>query len=166
MIARAREAWNGLQPRERSLLAGAGAVLALLAAWLWIWEPLADARQNLRAQLAEQQALLDWLERAAPEVGRLRAGDAAPRVAETGSPMAVIDRSARTAGLAGALRRIEPVGQGDLRVVMEQAAFPELMGWLAELVASRPYTVRRFSADRAGPGRVDSVILIAPGPEA
>ncbi len=163
MIDRFRDTWEGLQQREQRLLIFAFVSLLLLAGWIRIWEPLADSRGRLRIQLADQQAVMDWLDRVAPEVRRLRENDSATAVSQQRSPMAVIDQQARASGLAGSLRRIEPVGPGDLRVVMERAAFPDLMNWLLAVLSSHPFTILRLTAERAGPGRVDAAIVFSVG---
>ena len=67
---------------------------------------------------------------------------------------------ARAAGLAGALKRIEPGTGDEVRVVFEKASFPDLMRWLTATVADRPLAVTRLTADRAGPGRVDCVVVL------
>ena len=48
----------------------------------------------------------------------------------------------------------------ELRVVFEKASFPDLMRWLTATVADRPLAVTRLTADRAGPGRVDCVVVL------
>lgn len=135
-------------------------VVALVMVWALVWEPLRDARVALTEQLAGQRALVDWLDRVAPEVRRLRGERAPERTLAGQSTLAVIDQGARAAGLAGALKRIEPGTGDEVRVVFEQAAFPDLMRWLSATVAERPLAVTRLTADRAGPGRVDCVVVL------
>jgi len=152
--------WRRLQSRERVLIGMAAVVVAIVIVWTLIWEPLHDARRSMVEQIAGQRALLDWLDRIEPEVEQLRANPDPRPSLEGESTLAVIDRGARAAGLAGALKRIEPGGGDEIRVVFEQAAFPDLMRWLAETVAVRPLAVVRLSADRVGPGRVESVVVL------
>jgi len=152
--------WRRLQARERRMIGIAAIVIALVMVWTLVWEPLRDARAELTEQLAGQRALVDWLDRVAPEVRRLRGERAPERTLAGQSTLAVIDQGARAAGLAGALKRIEPGTGDEVRVVFEQAAFPDLMHWLAATVAERPLAVTRLTADRAGPGRVDCVVVL------
>lgn len=154
------EYWRRLQASERRMIGLAAIVLALVLGWVMVWEPLRDARRDLADQLAAQRALVDWLERIAPEVRQLRGERAPERTLSGQSTLAVIDQGARAAGLAGALKRIEPGAGEEVRVVFEQAAFPDLMRWLTETVSERPLAVTRLTADRAGPGRVDSVVVL------
>ncbi|MDT8410280.1 MAG: type II secretion system protein GspM [Wenzhouxiangellaceae bacterium] len=153
--------WKKLQARERVLIVAAALVMGLVAAWLLVWEPLQESQAQLRQQLAQQRALNDWLDRLAPEIERLRDGDRVERSMEGRSALSEIDQSARAAGLAGALQRIEPGAGDQVRVVFEQAGFVNLMKWLDQLVATRPLAVESFSADRDnGGGRVDSVVVV------
>lgn len=152
--------WRKMQPRERRLVGVAGLVVVAVLGWTLVWEPIRDARAALVEQIAAQRALVDWLDRLAPEIERLRDRGGTQRTMSGRSTLAVIDQDARAAGLAGALKRIEPGPGDEVRVVLEEAAFPDLMGWLADLVAERPLAVERFSADRTGPGRVDSVVVV------
>lgn len=149
-----------LQPRERGLILLAASVAGLALLWVGVWEPLREARDNAYRQISEQQALLDWLDRAAPEVRRLREQTRSENVSDGRSTLALIDQSARSAGLAGAMKRIEPSTGGEVRVAFEGAAFPELMRWLSLLVAEHPFAVVRLDADRADVGRVDAAVVL------
>lgn len=153
--------WNGLQPRERVLLGAAAAVVVLTLLWILAWEPLNASRQALRDELSAQEALLDWLERIEPQVEQLRREDRGGRSLDGRSPLAVVDQSARAAGLAAALKRIEPGAGGEIRVNFEQAAFVDLMTWLETLIQTRPLVVVRFEASRGNQsGRVDSLVVL------
>lgn len=154
------EYWRRLQPRERGLIGIAALVVVLVVIWTVIWEPLRDARQSMVQRIAQQRALLDWLDRVEPEVARLRDRREVQPSLQGESTLSVIDKGARAAGLAGALKRIEPGADDEVRVVFEQASFPDLMRWLGATVAERPLAVARLTADRAGPGRVDSVVVL------
>lgn len=154
------EYWRRLQTRERRLVSAALIVVALVMVWTLVWEPLRDARRELTEQLAGQRALVDWLDRVAPEARRLRGEGAPERTLAGQSMLAVIDQGARAAGLAGALKRIEPGTGDEVRVVFERASFPDLMRWLTATVAERPVAVTRLTADRVGPGRVDCVVVL------
>jgi len=155
--------WQDLAARERRLLVAAGVLVALVTVWLAVWEPLTQTRRALYEELAADRALLDWLERIEPEARRLDARDRAERSLGGRAPLAVVDQSARAAGLAGALRRIEPGSGEAIRVEFEAAAFAELMGWLQDLLRQRPFRVQRFEAARAqDPGRVDASVELRP----
>ena len=133
--------WNRLQSRERRLVLLALAVVAGVLVYLLIWEPIAQQRAALRAEIAGQRALVDWLDRIEPEVARLRQAGRSDTERDLGgrSALAVVDQSARQAGLAAALSRIEPGAGGEIRVQFQGAPFADLMGWLETLVRTRPF---------------------------
>jgi general secretion pathway protein M len=141
--------WNGLARREQRLLLAGAIILGALILYVWAWEPLADARVAERERVAQQQALLDWLAAVTPVARQMRsdvrrAGDLGGR-----SLLGLVDETARAAGLAGALSRIEPAGNGEVRVWLEEADFVTAMGWLQSLSVSHPVDVSQLSMERA-----------------
>ena len=157
--------WAAMEPRERWLVGVAGVVIAATVLWVGVWEPLDARRDALREQVVAQQALADWLAALDPaQFGTTRGltGTASSaRTLDGRSPLAIIDQTARAAGLAGALARIEPAAPGEVRVVLQRAEFPSLMRWLDELIETRPFRVVDLRADRAEPGRVDATVVLA-----
>lgn len=150
--------WDAMAPRERGLISLAGVLVAATLLWVGVWEPLDRHREDLRGRVQAQQALADWLTALDPE--QLQHSGAAARSLDGRSPLAVIDQTARAAGLAGALARIEPGAPGEIRVTLQRAEFPALMDWLDPLVASRPFQVAELRADRVEQGRVDATIRL------
>ena len=153
--------WKALSPRERTLVAAGGAAVLAVVLWIGVWEPLDRHRDALAERAAANRALADWL---AQLEQRLPAGLAETPAAtlDGRSPLAVVDESARAAGLAGALQRIKPGSRGEIRVTLERAEFPALMDWLDGLVQNRPFRVVSVRADRVEPGRVDATLLLEP----
>ena len=102
-------------PRER--------LLAALAYWLLLWQPLVAARERSRAAVTTlQQATTE----ASAQVSAILASRklAAPRPVR--SLFALIDSSAREAGLMSAQTRIEPLGEDRVRVSMDGVSFDQL----------------------------------------
>jgi general secretion pathway protein M len=74
---------------------------------------------------------------------------------------ALADVTARGAGLATALKRVEPIGAKSARVSFETANFDALIAWVDNL--GRDYGVQAtdFSADRVeGMGLVNARVLL------
>lgn len=143
-------AWQQLEPRQRRLIGLAGLVLVVALVYVWIWEPLAEAREAERERIAQQQALLNWLETVAPMAERLRENSRSSRDLDGRSLLGLADETARAAGLAGAMARIEPTGDDEVRVWLEGADFVNVMGWLEEFSRSRPVQVDQLQVDTTG----------------
>lgn len=143
--------WQQLAPRQQYVLIAAGCVLLALVLWVGAWEPLDEARQQARAQVAEQQALAGWLEALVPLASNLRR-DGAPVAADADrrSLLGVVDETARAAGLAAAIGRIEPAGEQRVRIWLNDAGFATLMGWLEQIAAEQGIQIRELTAERGG----------------
>lgn len=134
-----------LAPRERLLVGGAAVVLLLLLAYLLIIEPLQQRRAVLERGVVAQRELLAWMRDA---VVPLRGATTAPADSRGRSLFAVVDRSARATVLAGALQRVQPEGQGNVRVWFENAPFDDLVRWVATLQREHGITVNTLSIEQ------------------
>ncbi|TVR96630.1 MAG: type II secretion system protein M [Wenzhouxiangellaceae bacterium] len=143
-----KEWWQSLEARQRTILAGAGLIMLALALFLWVWEPLAESRQAERERIAQQQALLDWLTALTPVARELRLSQTRSSDLGGRSLLGLADQTARAAGLAGALSRIEPAGDGQVRVWLDGAEFVATMGWLQRLSVEYPIEVSQLAIDR------------------
>ena len=142
--------WKQLNTRQQRLMMIAGAVVLGVVVYVGIWEPLALSRQAERERVAEQQALYDWLNAVAPVAEQLQREGT--RAADLGgrSLLGLTDATARAAGLAGSLSRIEPAGDGQVRVWLENADFVTTVNWLQQLSLDYPIEVSHLGMDRAG----------------
>src|SRR5690625_4872675 len=102
--------WQQLEARQRRLIVLAAAVALAALVYVQVWEPLATAQAAHREQIAARQALLDWLEAIEPIADRLRDSGRDQRESSDRSLLGLADETARAAGLAGAMERIEPAG--------------------------------------------------------
>ena len=148
--------WASLNRRQRGLLMLGGGVLVGAALFLLAWEPMVAARDQQRERVAAQQATLDWLEAVAPVAAELRRHGDRERARSDRSLLGLADETARAGGLAGALTRIEPVGEDRVRVWLDDANFLSTMQWLEQLAASHPVTVSQLDLERGrGSGLVN-----------
>lgn len=154
--------WQALPSRQRYVSIGAVGVILALALWIWVWEPLRDARDRARAQVAEQQALAGWLRAVVPATSELRRNSGGAVVqADDRSLLGIVDETARTAGLAAAIGRIEPAGERQVRIWLNDAGFAILMGWLERLATEQGIQVRELTAERsAQTGAVNARITL------
>jgi general secretion pathway protein M len=154
--------WNGLQPRERNMLAIGGAICALLLAWAFVWHPLARARADAHIRADRARGDLAWMRSMTGQANELHAQGARSHVERQGkSLLALADATARAAGLSGALKRVEPTGGNSVRVSFEVASFDMLIDWLAQLARDYGVRVSDFSADKVeGLGLVNARVTL------
>jgi len=88
-----------------------------------------------------------------------------PPAASSGeSPIVIIDRSAREAGLGSSLSGSEPGSGGTLSVRLEKAPFDVLVVWLARLAQQNGVTVDSAIIEKSGaPGLVNANIVLHTG---
>jgi general secretion pathway protein M len=148
----------GLQERERRILVLGGAALVLVLAYGLVWLPLQEAREQAREAIARSEATLTWMRQAAAEVVALRrAGVTEP---DERPLLSIVDSTAKGSGLQEAIRRIQPVGQNDVRVNLDGAAYSDLVAWLAAL-QGRGVKAVELSAQRENePGRVTANLTL------
>lgn len=155
--------WLGLSAREQRVLGIGAALAALLLLYALAWLPLERSRAALRLQVAAAEANLDWMRAAAPEVQRLRAGGSGsePAVQDRRSLLARVDAGAREAGLGPSLLRVEPAGEGQVRLSLQQAGFDPLVAWLEELSRRGGARVTELNVQSTGAsGQVDARIAL------
>ncbi len=158
-----KERWQQLAPRERVLLAAAGAVTACLLAYLLIWQPLFNSTDRLREAVAEQRALVQWLIAIEPEVKALR-GARGSHVAAGGSLLALVDQSSKANGLGQFVTRIQPEGDREVRVWLEQAPYDEIMRWLLTLETDTGVRIAELNVSRGpAPGLVSARLNLQRG---
>lgn len=160
--------WLGLQASERRILIIGAVVLLLVLPYFGLWLPLQDQVATLEKEVKEQQAVKRWMQQAAAEVKQL-GGNVAPvamQPRDGRSLLAVVDQTAKRSGLGPGLKRLEPEGQGAVRVWLEQVVFDDMVRWLAGLEQQNGLRVNTITIDRQdAPGLVDvRMTLEAPGP--
>jgi general secretion pathway protein M len=128
------KAWlESLAPRERMMVIAAAALVVLLLAYSLVWAPLRGSYVELRDSVAAQRETAVWMQESAQLLAQLRQSGARSTGLGGQSLLSLADSTARAGGLAGALRRVEPEGQGSVRVWLEGASFDQLIQWLNSL---------------------------------
>lgn len=146
-----KEFLANLSDRERRTLLIASVVLALLAGYALVWDPLMSNVERLRASVDQQRATVAWMNNAAQEAQallRARAGSGQGVSRGGQSLLAVVDQTARREKLGPALKRIEPRGQDEVRVRLEDAAFDDMVSWLGSLQGRYGILIDSVAIDR------------------
>ncbi len=151
-----------LSERDRRTVLFGAVTIGVALAWALLWDPLAQARARLAADIDRLQADLAFMREAAPAI-RARAGAGAPAALERAgrSLLALADGTAREAGLGFQLKRVEPVGEGRVSIWFEGVAFDGLVTWLDGLDSRFGVRVEDLRIERAiAPGAVDARITL------
>ncbi|QUJ76780.1 type II secretion system protein M [Sulfitobacter albidus] len=116
-----------LTPRERALVLGGAAVLLVLGTWVYVWQPIARAQDAQADRIARYLTLIEL----SRQNGGAAARPAAPVLPDT--PLAQrLTQSGERAGIT--LARLDPEGPR-LRVTVAEAAYADLIDWIATLEA-------------------------------
>ncbi|MBK8070140.1 MAG: type II secretion system protein M [Rhodanobacteraceae bacterium] len=150
--------WASLQERERRLLTVLGVLAAALLWWLMLLRPLEAARSSAQAAVATLNQQRGEARAQADAILASRHA-AAPRPVR--SLFALIDSSARDAGLMNAQTRIEPLAENRVRVIMDGTDFDRLSTWLETLDRDEGIDISEWSVDRAlVPGVVNATMTL------
>jgi type II secretory pathway component PulM len=136
------ESYSALPERERRMVLGAVAVVALLFLF-GVVLPIDRGVAHTQERLTHKRADLSWMQNVAPELAA-----AAPPVASGESLLVIIDRSSREAKLASALTT-EPAGPGSVSVRLQKVSFDALITWLASLAQVYGVSVESATVEKA-----------------
>jgi general secretion pathway protein M len=151
-----KEWWDGLGTRERLILAAGALIVVPLLLWALLWRPLVGGVERLEQDVESQREGLRWMQNAAAEINQLR-GSGSQAAAGLGgrSLLAVVDQSARSAGLGNGLKRVEPESADAVRVRLEGVSFDAMVTWLDELARQFGVFASLVSVEReTTPGQV------------
>lgn len=153
-----RRWWQGLQERERRIMMlGAFALMVVLGYGL-IWLPLQEAREQARKDLARSESTLTWTRQAAAQIISLRgSGRAEP---DNRPLLSIVDSTAKRSGLQDGIRRIQPIGQSDVRVSLDGASYRALVAWLAQLHGKGVKAVELSLQRENDPGKVTANLTL------
>jgi general secretion pathway protein M len=169
--------WGQRNQRERLFLGSGAGLLVLLLCYVFFWLPFQDNLSGLRESIVRQRSDLARMQQLAGEIRYLEkrvpnpaapsspAGGSQTATASNPSLPTLVDQSARAAGLAGSLKRVEPQTDGSLQVQFEQTGFDMLLHWLDSLLQEHGIGVVNVIVSKQDvPGRVNArLVLQRPG---
>jgi type II secretory pathway component PulM len=141
MMQRVLQSYSELNERERRMVT-IGLIAAVLILIFGVLLPLQRRVTAGEAHIQHMRSDLSWLRSVSPQLGAMRATAPAPLHE---SLVALVDRTAREAGIGKSLVGSQPGGNGALSVRFEQAPFDSLISWLSQL--GERYGVRTDSAN-------------------
>jgi general secretion pathway protein M len=127
---RLRELWSERAPRERALLAGGALAVALVALYLFLWQPGLAASQRLAATLPKLRAQVELMRAQQSEIAALR--KSAGTAAQGGDLRMVLQSSVGRAPFAKSVQRIDAASGDRATVQVASADFDDWLRWVAE----------------------------------
>lgn len=134
---------------ERQALIIGMLVFASVLGYLLVWIPFLSHYDQLKSTVAEQQATLLWMQKAALAIQQ-QATHPHEQPAKTHqiSLLSLIEKS--TTQNIGNPKRIKPEGQQKVQVGFEQVHFPELIRWLEQLYRQHQIYVSDIQLEHQG----------------
>jgi len=132
-IAPWRVRFEALQPREQILVAIAGIVVALAVIYAGVWQPFARAKARNSMDLEAARSVANSLVIAQAEVqARGQRGNGAI-VGSDVSLLTAVDQASKSGTLTKPPSRLQPDGDNQARVWLEDVPFDVLVRWMYEL---------------------------------
>ncbi len=158
-----KEWFENLQARERRYLIGGIAALACILLYFLLWSPLSSNVNKLHESTAIKRDDLSWMQSASKQIIQLR-GANPNRRGGSRSLLSVVDQNFASAGLKGALQRMEPDGRNSVKLWFNQGSFDGLISMLGKLDQEEGIVIKSLSITPAdGPGLVDARITLLRG---
>lgn len=144
-IAPWRARYEALASREQWLVAAAAVVVAMALVHAAVWQPFANARRRHAQEVLTAHGIANQLSVAEAELQRGRPAAATPVVGRDVSLLSAVDQAAKSGTLTKPPSRMQPEGDNQARVWLEDVPFDVLLRWMFELQNS--YGVRIDVAD-------------------
>ena len=122
--------WDALQAREQQILRFSAVLVALLLFYLLIIDPVYSGRDDAQQRLRSAQEAFSVARRQALD---LKAASSNRETPASGSLLTQVESSAQQQGLRSALKRLQPSGDDQIQVSLEEASYTQLIQWLSSL---------------------------------
>ncbi len=130
-FARLQAALLQLNQREQIAVGVAAIAVALTLVFLLIWDPLARAHRDRAEALELARAQAQQIERAAMLVKPGNSGGRAANLST--SLLTAVDTTSRSPILGKAPSRVQPEGDREVKVWLEDVPFANMLRWLDQL---------------------------------
>ena len=134
--------YAGKEPGERLTFGALAVAAAVVFLWAGVWKPVAAWEEAQADRRTDARNLLDWL-----KANETRARSAVEQGGNetTRSILPIVTRAAEARGLK--VGRLQPESDGVVSVTLQDQAFNDLIGWIADLGDNQGITVVRASID-------------------
>lgn len=152
-LQRLRELWSERSLRERALLAGGVAAVALTALYLFLWQPGLAASRRLSAALPKLRAQVELMRAQQTEIAALRKSSGA--AVQAGDLKTLLESSLARAPFGKSVQRVDATSGERATVVVASASFDDWLRWAAAAQREAGARVERCSiTPLAQPGLV------------
>ncbi len=143
--------WETLQARERYMVLAAAVLLSLAILYLAIWSPIASSRDAKQKRVEAKRDTVTWMAIKKQEVEHLKRinPNLFNKVNDGRSLLAIVDTGAKQMGIRPAITRIEPKGEDNVQIWVEDMAFDYLIVLLGELERRNTIEVVDASLNRS-----------------
>ena len=160
-----KEGWQSLSQRERIFLLAGVLVGVGMALHMLVVEPVADRLNRNRQQVPQLLEDLRAVQAARLRILQVQMSGGRRRPAQSySSPLVAIEKTAQQWSLDRKLKRLEPEGESEVKVWLDEAIFDDLVLWLELLENDHGIQVASLTVEqRQEPGLVDARIVFAGG---
>lgn len=158
-LQRLREYWSERPARERALLVGGALAVALVALYLFLWQPGLAASRRLSATLPKLRTQVELMRAQQTEIAALR--KSAGAVAATGDLRALLQSSVAQAPFGKSVQQIGGSGER-ATLAVASADFGDWLRWAAEVqraAGARLERCRITALDQSGMVRVEATFV-------
>ncbi|VAX11510.1 hypothetical protein MNBD_GAMMA25-1011 [hydrothermal vent metagenome] len=158
-----QERWQQLALREKQLLVIMSVVIVITLFYFSLWKPLKTGIEDGELRVKAQTRSLMEIRKQAAEVRQLRTSGIGVNnsVKDSTSLLGLIERSAKQKNIKDGLQKVQPEGQKEVRVWMENVSFDQLISWLELLTSRHGIQINNISLERSNaPGIVSGRILL------
>jgi general secretion pathway protein M len=132
-LAPLRTRFEALQPREQLLVAVGGLVAALGLVYLLLWQPFALMRARHAAELDSARSMAARIELIGAQAQQSHPAGAGLVVGHDVSLLAAVDQASKDGVLGKPLSRVNPDGDNQVRVWVEDVQFDAVVRWMDDL---------------------------------
>lgn len=149
--------WENLSQREKLIIGGGGAVLAVVMLYLFLYSPLIGTVNKLQKQVTYQSGELAKVRQINTDIQNLSVSSIAPAFG-----LNDLQASLKQVNLDSVVKKIQQPQTGQFLLDFTDADFDTIMTWLAQL--STQYNVHVIELKLVGvgdePGLVNGTILL------
>lgn len=153
-----REWFASLAPRERLMVSGCAVFVVFSILYFGLWDSLAGAHAKREKELTASRALATRLEFIGAEVQKSRrSGAGGGSVNRSMSLLSAVDQSSKSGTLSKPPSRLQPEGDSEVRVWLEDTNFDGVLRWINELEARYGVIAEQVDIDKeSAPGLVNA----------